>query len=247
MVWLLLVLVVAVGCGVSMLITWAVDHIRHSDDSSPDDDPVGIKIGAAFGMYGVIIGFAVIVAQQGYTDAQASLREEVGAVMSVLHVAHAIPPDVGDPVLDAVRNYLTAEIAGWDTFAQEEIGSRSATSLDGLYEAAQGLGSEPATLSAQQSLFASLSQIDAGRTDRILVSRDGTPMLLWVLLIGGGILVLSMAALLNFSSLRLRLLLLLGMGALISVALYTIWALADPFTGPIPIDFEPLQHALANI
>ena len=247
MVWLLLVLVVAVGCGIAMLITWIVDHVRNGDESSQDDDPVGIKIGAAFGMYGVIIGFAVIVAQQGYTDAQASLREEAGAVMSALHVAHALPPQSGNPVLDAMRTYLTSEIDDWDTFAQQEIGSRSATSLDGLYGAAQSLGAQPVTLSAQQSLFASLAQIDAGRTDRILVSRDGTPLLLWVLLIGGGILVISMAALLNFRSLRLRLLLLLGMGALISVALYTIGALANPFTGPIPIDFEPLQHALANI
>jgi hypothetical protein len=247
MVWLLLALVVAVGCGVSMLITWVVDRVRVSDESSPDDDPVGIKIGAAFGMYGVIVGFAVIMSQQGYTDAQASLREEVGAVISTIHVAHALPPAVGDPVLDATRNYLASEIAGWDAFTHQDVGSPSAASLDDLYASVQGLGSEPATLSAQQSLFASLAQIDAGRTDRILVSRDGTPMLLWVLLIGGGVLVLSMAALLNFKSLRLRLLLLLGMGALISVALYTIWALANPFTGPIPIDFEPLQHAAASI
>ena len=113
--------------------------------------------------------------------------------------------------------------------------------------AVQDLSVNPAFSSAQQALFTALIQVDSGRTNRILVSRDGTPAFTWILLVGGGALVIAMAALLHFESNRLRILLLVGMTALISVALFTIWALSNPFAGPIPIDSEPLAHVLQRI
>ena len=245
--WGLLILVVTASCATALFIAWAVGRGRADRITHADDDNVGIKIGAAFGVYGIILGFAVVVAQQSYTDAQYSLRQEAGAAVAAVHVAQALPGGAGQPTLDGLAAYLKADLADWSSLSETALVSTSSSALDDVYVAVQDLSVNPAFSSAQQALFTTLVQIDSGRTNRILVSRDGTPMFTWILLVGGGALVIAMAALLHFESNRLRILLLVGMTALISVALFTIWALSNPFAGPIPIDSEPLQHVLQRI
>ncbi len=247
MSWAILILGIGVFASLSLILSWAIGKSSRSHALRSDTEQAGVKIAAAFGIYGIILGFAVVVTQQSFMDAEDSLREGSGALRTITRLAETLPADQGQPILDGLRIFLATEIQEWEIRNEPGGAASSAELLQDVYDDVQALSAHPEAAAAQGGMFDALSIVDLGRADRALISEDGLPGLFWFLLFGGGALVLAMAALLHFESNAVRALLLSGMAALIGLALFTVWALSHPFTGPVPIDPGPLQHALDHI
>ena len=239
--------VVVVSCLVALAVAGIVERVRARGARNPDDDRVGVKIGAAFAVYGVVLGFAVVVAQQSYADSEAAVRSEMGAVIATVNTALALPSAQGGPIIDDMRSYLGAEIATWQDLGAAGIKSGSLSAIRHAYADTQVLSASPAASAAQAAIFANLSAIDASRADRILLFHGRFSPFMWALLLGGGLLVIAMMSLLHFDSRILRLGLLFGMASLIGVALFTTWAFSQPFSGPIPISSASLAHVLESL
>lgn len=239
-------LVVLASCLVALAISWIVDRARARRGHTPDDDRVGVKIGAAFAVYGVVLGFAVVVAQQSYADSETAVRSEMGAVISTVNTALALPPEQGTPIVEDMRTYLAAEIATWEELGKAGIATASLTSIRQAYTDTQALSASPDLAAAQAALFANLATVDASRADRILLFHSRFSPFMWALLLGGGLLVIAMMSLLHFDSRLLRLGLLFAMASLIGVALFTTWAFSQPFSGPFPISSDSLTHVLST-
>ena len=171
MQWLLLLITVVGGsCAFAVLLSWAINHSRWNRDFTKDREQVGIKIAATFGLYGIILGFAVVVAQQTYTDAQDSLRAEAGAANTAVAIAHVLPSAEGQPILESMAAYLTADILGWGTLADSTVSDTGRASLDDVFQQVENLSTAPREAGAQQSLFNSLGEVDSARTVRVLVA-----------------------------------------------------------------------------
>ena len=239
--------VVVASCLIALAIAWIVERARAHRARTPDDDRVGVKIGAAFAVYGVVLGFAVVVAQQSYADSESAVRSEMGAVISTVNTALALPPSQGGPIIEDMRSYLTAEIASWDELGAAGLKTASLAAIRKGYQDAQALSASPDASAAQAAIFANLAQVDASRADRVLLFHARFSPFMWALLLGGGVLVIAMMSLLHFDSRLLRLGLLFAMASLIGVALFTTWAFSQPFSGPIPISSDSLAHVLANL
>jgi len=239
--------VVLASCLVALAIAWIVDRLRERSSHTPDDDRVGVKIGAAFAVYGVVLGFAVVVAQQSYADSESAVRSEMGAVISTVNLALALPTAQGAPIVTDMRDYLQAEIATWDELGDSDVKTQSTNTIRAAYRDAQALSSDPSAAAAQAAIFTNLAAVDASRANRILLFHARFSPFMWALLIGGGLLVLVMMSLLHFDSRVLRLGLLFGMASLIGVALFTTRAFSQPFSGPIPISSGALEHVLASL
>lgn len=239
--------VVLASCGIAFAIAWTIERVRARGTHTPDDDRVGVKIGAAFAVYGVVLGFAVVVAQQSYADSESAVRSEMGAVISTVNIALTLPPAQGEPVVADMRKYLETEIATWRDLGSSDIKTASTSAIRVAYQDTQALSADPTATAAQAAIFANLSAVDASRADRILLFHARFSPFMWALLIGGGLLVIAMMSLLHFDSRVLRLGLLFGMASLIGVALFTTWAFSQPFSGPIPISSAALAHVLASL
>ena len=241
------IVVVLASCGVALLIAWIVERVRARSSHKPDDDRVGVKIGAAFAVYGVILGFAVVVAQQSYADSESAVRSEMGAVIATVNIASALPSTQGEPIVQDMRNYLKAEIASWEDLGSSDISTVSTDAIRVAYDDTQGLSSNPGAAAAQAAIFTNLSAVDASRADRVLLFHTRFSPFMWALLIGGGLMVIAMMSLLHFDSRVLRLGLIFAMASLIGIALFTTWAFSQPFSGPIPISSGALAHVLASL
>ena len=238
--------VLVLSCAIALAISWVVDRVRARRAHPPDDDRVGVKIGAAFAVYGVVLGFAVVMAQQSYADSESAVRSEMGAVISTVNTALALPPEQGEPIVADMRSYLEAEIASWGELGQAGMRTPSLAAIRQAYADTQALSAFPDAAVAQAAVFANLSAVDASRADRMLLFHARFSPFMWALLLGGGLLVIAMMSVLHFDSKALRLGLLCGMASLIGVALFTIWAFSQPFSGPIPISSDSLAHVLEN-
>ena len=239
--------VVLSSCLIALAVAWIVERVRARRPRTPDDDRVGVKIGAAFAVYGVVLGFAVVVAQQSYADSESAVRSEMGAVISTVNTALTLPPAQGEPIIAGMRAYLAAEIASWEVLGEAGIKTASLTAIRQAYQDTQALSASPDAAAAQAAIFANLAAVDASRADRVLLFHGRFSPFMWALLLGGGLLVIAMMSLLHFDSRLLRLGLLFAMASLIGVALFTTWAFSQPFSGPIPISSGSLAHVLASL
>ena len=248
MIWLIVIGGVIAGCLIAVGVTALVDLVlaRKFDDS--DDDRAGVKIGAAYAIYGIIIGMAVVSAQGTYDDAQQSLRLEAGTIISSYQIAQALPDEEGKPVLEAFNAYVVADLASWPSLASGDVDLTVPIAMRAVYDAVQSLSAYDDASNAQSTLMSALQTIDQSRANRTFDAQKRLPGLLWALLIVGGIVVIAMAAFLRFKDWRLRFGMILATSVLIALGLITIWALSNPYSSTTGISTTPMDYVkeLAN-
>jgi len=212
-----------------------------------DDERLGIKITAAFTTYAVLLGFAILFAQQSYDDSVDALRSEAAAATTIARISAALPNESGAGVIASLESYLKADVGSWNDLGSPAATAEGTRHLNLVYQQVMNLQSEDggAFLNAKAALLDALSDLERARIEREVVTREAPPFI-WIMLIMGAAIVLSLGTLLQFGSRTLRLITLISMAALIVIALHTVWILSNPIQGPLPIQPDPLAHLLTG-
>jgi drug/metabolite transporter (DMT)-like permease len=82
------------------------------------------------------------------------------------------------------------------------------------------------------------------RRDRLLEAKHGLPAILWVVLIVGGIILVSFTYLFGLDSTLIHLLMVAALALIISLVLFTVAALDYPFKGDITIGPDAMEQVL---
>jgi len=80
----------------------------------------------------------------------------------------------------------------------------------------------------------------------LLEAEQGLPVILWVVLIVGGIVVVSFTYLFGLDSTVIHLLMVAALALIISLVLFTVAALNFPFKGDITIGPDAMKHVLGR-
>jgi hypothetical protein len=80
----------------------------------------------------------------------------------------------------------------------------------------------------------------------LLEAEQGLPVILWVVLIGGGIVVVSFTYLFGLDSTVIHLLMVAALALIISLVLFTVAALNFPFKGDITIGPDAMEQVLGR-
>lgn len=239
-----LTLVVVIGLVVVVALLMERWQSRRPHD---DDERLGIKITAAFTTYAVLLGFAILFAQQSYDDSVDALRSEAAAATTIARISAALPNESGAGVIASLESYLKADVGSWNDLGSPAATAEGTRHLNLVYQQVMDLQSEDggAFLNAKAALLDALSDLERARIEREVVTREAPPFI-WIMLIMGAAIVLSLGTLLQFGSRTLRLITLISMAALIVIALHTVWILSNPIQGPLPIQPDPLAHLLTG-
>ncbi len=245
-VWLRTGIAVLVVAGLVVLVALIVERVQ-ARRPHDDDERLGIKITAAFTTYAVLLGFAILFAQQSYDDSVDALRSEAAAATTIARIASALPNNTGDLVLESLDSYLKADVGAWNDLGSPAATAEGTRHLNVVYEQVMALQTvEGDSFSnAKAALLDALSELERARIEREVVGREAPPFI-WVMLIVGATIVLTLGTFLQFASRRLRLFTLVSMAVLIVIALETIWILSNPLQGPLPIRPDPLVALLGG-
>jgi len=245
-VWLRMGLTLVVVIGLVLVVALLVERWQ-SRRPHDDDERLGIKITAAFTTYAVLLGFAILFAQQSYDDSVDALRSEAAAATTIARISAALPNESGAGVIASLESYLKADVGSWNDLGSPEATAEGTRHLNLVYQQVMNLQSEDggAFLNAKAALLDALSDLERARIEREVVTREAPPFI-WIMLIMGAAIVLSLGTLLQFGSRTLRLITLISMAALIVIALHTVWILSNPIQGPLPIQPDPLAHLLTG-
>jgi hypothetical protein len=214
---------------------------------SVNNEVAGFKFAVVGVIYAVLLAFVVIVVWQRYSDAEDAVTQEAGAAATLYRLAAGPDPDTAD-LRTAISNYLKFAVnRDWPQMARERESPETTAELNSAYAVAKRLaqgGSQPAT--AVYEIFYQLDQITQARRHRLHLAAGAVPIVLWHVLMLGGILTVTFTFFFGTPNLGAQVLMTGVLALIVFMGLFVIVAIDHPFTGPVHVGSGPLLQVLAD-
>ena len=198
--------------------------------------------------YAVLLGLMVVAVWEEWNTAEHTADDEASSLAEVFWIAARLPESDGHRVQELANSYATVVVdEEWALMEREKSSPRAWALLDEIRANLQNF--DPSTLQEQvvyeQSLERMKDLADA-RRDRLLEAEQGLPVILWVVLIAGGIIVVGFTYLFGLDSTVVHLLMVASLAMIIALVLFTVAALNYPFGGDLKIGPEAMEHVLGR-
>jgi hypothetical protein len=200
--------------------------------------------------YAVLLGLMLIAVWEKWNAAETVTTEEANELAGIFYFAHALPPPEGRHIQELVRSYSEVVVEEeWPLMAQGKSSPEAWATLDELRGTILGLNPPKAQQTGYDQMrynqmLEQLHSLGDARRERLLVSEQGLPPILWVVLILGGVITVCFAYLFGLENTLVHVLMVAALALIISISLFTVSALDYPFTGDIRIHPAPYEQDL---
>jgi Protein of unknown function (DUF4239) len=209
----------------------------------------GTIYAALYVMFGVTLGFSLLLVWQQYDAAQKMAESEAAHVEGLYQIAGGFPEPERRQVQEIAVSYARAVVEEeWPLMREGRTSPRAGELADELRDSIQDF--EPRT-EAEQALrsegLAQLDDLDEARALRLLEVREGLPPILWVVLIVGGVLTVVFTFLFGMETPWLHMMAVAALAVIVSLILYTVAVLDFPFNGGLRVGPEAFDLVLRRI
>jgi hypothetical protein len=206
--------------------------------------PVFATVGT---IYAVILAFLLFGVWTDYVAARAIVADEASTLASLYRQTAALPQEPRTAMRKLLRAYADAVVNDeWDLMDQDKMSPKASRALVDIYRATGGLDPAVAALPIISPFLSNVSVLTADRNKRALFNEQELPNILWLLLIGGGAIVVGMAFLLYMERRWPHVLMVCAMACFIGGILFTTYALDQPFTGWYALDTDAFDAAIVE-
>ena len=198
--------------------------------------------------YAVLLAFVVIAVWQDYKTAQANVESEANELAGVYFLASQLPEPKRTRVQDLARTYARVVVEeGWPMMEQGQTSPHADSLVRELR--LELLQFDPRNEGEQVLYERGLTQVhdvaDARRL-RLLQVREGIPDLLWVVLVGGGVITVCFTYLFGLKSNVAHALMVAALTLVICGILFTIAEIDYPFSGAVEIQPDAFREVLRS-
>jgi uncharacterized protein DUF4239 len=198
--------------------------------------------------YAVLLAFVVIAVWQDYKIAQANVESEANELAGVYFLASQLPEPERTRVQDLARTYARVVVEEeWPMMEQGQTSPRADSLVRELR--LELLQFDPRNEGEQVLYERGLTQVhdvaDARRL-RLLQVREGIPDLLWVVLVGGGVITVCFTYLFGLKSNVAHALMVAALTLVICGILFTIAEIDYPFSGAVEIQPDAFREVLRS-
>jgi hypothetical protein len=196
--------------------------------------------------YAVLLGLMLIAVWEQWNAADDTVTEEANELAGIFWFAHTLPQPEGRHIQELARTYAQVVVKEeWPLMGQGKSSPKAWTTIDELRATILGLNP---TTGAQQvrynQLLEQLHGLGDARRERLLVAGEGLPTILWVVLILGGVITVGFTYLFGLDSTLVHLLMVGALALIISLSLFTVAALDQPFKGAVHIHPAAFEQVL---
>ncbi len=210
------------------------------------NDVAGFIFAVVGVMYAVLLAFVVIVVWQDYEAAKGTVESEANELAGVYFLAERLPDPERARVQGLARSY--ARVVVEEEWPLMERGETSARASSALRELRFSLQDIDASTSAGQVLYdqalTRMHQVSDARRLRLLETTEGLPGILWVVLVGGGVVTVCFTYLFGLKNNVAHVLMVAALTLLICGILFTIGALEYPFAGHSRVQPNAFEEVL---
>jgi hypothetical protein len=198
-------------------------------------------------IYAVLLALMVIAVWEEHEEAKATVREEANGLADVFWLAHRLPEPEGPRIQETARSYATVVAEEeWEAMARGGGSSPQAWAL--MDEMRLGMQNLEVDARSEQVLFEhGLDRIDAladARRSRMVEAEEGIPVVLWAVLVFGGVITVGFTYLFGLENTWSHRLMVAAVAGLIALVLFTVGSLEYPFSGGTRVGPEAFELVL---
>jgi Protein of unknown function (DUF4239) len=219
---------------------WPPTHRRSHNEI------VGWQMSVIGTTYAVILGFMLYNVWDNFRTADLNADQEANALVSLYRLADGLPDSSRKEVQAAARRYATIVVQEeWPDMSRRAFSPAGAAVTQELWETIVKVGREPSSQSATfMQVVAQLATMTEHRRVRHLESRSNLPVILWIVLLSGGVITIVSSCLLSSESFRLHFVLILCLSLILGITLLAIAEVDRPFQGPVRVEPDGFELAL---
>ncbi|HKH37881.1 MAG TPA: hypothetical protein VKA82_12025, partial [Rubrobacter sp.] len=201
--------------------------------------------------YAVLLGLMLIAVWEQWNAAQAVASDEANELAGIFWFAHALPQPGGRHIQELARSYAQVVVEDeWPLMEQGKASPKAWATLDELRGTILGLdpptGAQqvPYSQARYNQILEQLHGLGDARRERLLAASEGLPPILWVVLIGGGVITIAFTYLFGLENTVVHTLMVASLALIIASSLFTVAALDHPFKGDVRIHPAAFEQVL---
>jgi len=243
------ILVVGLAAIFSSIGVFIVRRIRSYKLLRENNEFAGITYPVVGLVYGVFLAFTIIIAWEKFSEAEHSAIYEVTHLSELWRNAQVFSEEQRDRIQDKLYNYVSSvKDKEWISMAVEGAENKvTQNAYEDIWKCYYSY--EPQT-SGQEAFFSEsishLNEVGRYRRQRIMFSSYELPAILWVFVITGGVITISLNYLLGIKSGWSQAIISGLIAALIAFSIFLIFSLQHPFTGDVNISNAPFESLLES-
>jgi amino acid transporter len=247
--WLLGIAIV----GVSVLVAHLGLHLVRRRVPLPvlqtQHEVAGFIIGVLGAIYAVLLAFVVVVVWNQFEDAKSTVEKEANQLNDLSRIAQGFPATTQQRLLEGLRVYTQAVVDDeWKTMSEGKASQKAQAAMEGLWQIYREVDPQS---NRENALYGEsldrLSDVSDNRRLRINASRNDVPIVVQVLLWGGGLITIAFTYFFGVKSIRSQALMTAALAGLIAFILFLIVALDNPFHGYLRVPPDTMQTVLERI
>jgi hypothetical protein len=205
----------------------------------------GFIIGVLGAIYAVLLAFVVVIMWDQYGDARANVEQEANQLTDLSHLAQGFPDPVRQRLLSTMQAYAASAMNDeWPAMAHSSDSPRTQAAMDDLWRAYLEIDPQTNRENAlYQESLSHLNKMSASRRLRLYASRDNLPIVIQILLWGGGLITIAFTYFFGVKSIRSQALMTAALAIVIAFILFLTTALDNPFHGSVRVSPDPLRQA----
>jgi hypothetical protein len=213
-----------------------------------NNEVAGFKFATVGVIYAVLLGFAVIVVWEKFSEAENDVALEAGAAAAIYRLAPGIKGDAGAALREGMSAYLRLAVAeDWPAMKHGRGSAGATRALGDLYTALLRYDPPAPVQPVFAELLHQLDVLTQARRARIVMSAGIVPGIVWLVLFGGAFIVIGFTFFFGTANLRAQTLMTGALTILIFSGLLVIIAIDHPFAGSVRVEPEPLATVLADL
>jgi hypothetical protein len=201
--------------------------------------------------YAVLLGLMLIAVWEQWNAAEDVASDEANELAGIFYFAHTLPQPEGRHIQELARSYSQVVVAEeWPLMAQGRSSPEAWDTLDELRGTILGLAPPtdaqqvPYSQARYNQILEQLHDLGDARRERLLAASEGVPTLLWVVLIGGGVITIAFTYLFGLENTVVHTLMVASLALIIALSLFTVAALNHPFKGDVRIAPDAFEQVL---
>lgn len=247
MITALLGVLIVIACAVAATVGMLLAHrLLPLDVRRANNEATGAIYAAVYVMFGVALGFSLLLVWQEYGAARQTAEAEAAAAEEIFRLADRLPEPERSRIRNSAVSYVRVVVEEeWPAMDRSRSSSRASEVVHELRETVQNF--DPRTSAEGEIYAASLAQMDEltdARALRLLDVRKGVPPLLWVVLVAGAVVTVAFTYLFGMDTHWLHAVATVALTVLVVLVLFVISVLEYPFDGVVRVGPEAFELAL---
>jgi hypothetical protein len=246
-VYLIGMLWVLGAVAIATLLMIVVRRFISDERRAAGDEAAGRVFSVVAGLHAVLVAFVLISLFDAVGAARAGAHQEANSLVGVYWDADLLPEPARAEIHKLCRSYATTVTDGewpkmYDNKAVDDIGR---VQLNQIHNAIAAV--TPTSFAEEErqvAVEAQLSAVYKARQQRLEAAEYRVNSILWFALIVGAVLSVGLTCLFGGSRLLTHIIIAATLAGIITVLLFAIYQLQNPFSGGVKVDPEAFSSAL---